>query len=151
MRVWTKHESGPPRRVAPVAGRENAMISKLTVPVFRAWSRGRGPAGGPEAQVDSPVGRQPPDDLVRAVGESKSPGDDPTGGVSPPVGSAPDQMILLPDVPTLEQWATGADVKAWRTISGNSLAVPEGAFEEFGWGCGPGFPPLTTQIPGSCC
>jgi hypothetical protein len=60
------------------------------------------------------------------------------------------QKGLLPDVPTLEQWATGADVKAWKTISGNSLAVPEGAFEEFGWGYGPGFPPLTTQIPGSC-
>jgi hypothetical protein len=60
------------------------------------------------------------------------------------------QKGLLPDVPTLEQWATGADVKAWKTISGNSLAMPEGAFEEFGWGYGPGFPPLTTQIPGSC-
>ena len=86
MRVWTKHESGPPRRVAPVAGRENAMISKLTVPVFRAWSRGRGQPEVPKLRSDSPVGRQPPDDLVRAVGESKSPGDDPTGGVSPPVG-----------------------------------------------------------------
>jgi hypothetical protein len=60
------------------------------------------------------------------------------------------QKGLLPDVPTLEQWATGADVKAWKTISANSLAVPEGPFEEFGWGYGPGFPPLTTQIPGSC-
>ncbi len=60
------------------------------------------------------------------------------------------QKGLLPDVPTLEQWATGADVKAWKTISGNSLAVPEGPFEGFGWGYGPGTPPLTTQIPGSC-
>ena len=60
------------------------------------------------------------------------------------------QKGLLPDVPTLEQWATGADVKAWKTISDNSLAVPEGPFEGFGWGYGPGAPPLTTQIPGSC-
>ena len=59
------------------------------------------------------------------------------------------QKGLLPDVPTLEQWATGADVKAWKTISGNGLAVPEGPFQGFGWGYGPGAPPLTTQIPGS--
>jgi hypothetical protein len=60
------------------------------------------------------------------------------------------QKGLLPDVPTLEQWATGADVQAWKTVRGNTLSLAEGPFEGFGWGYGPGAPPLTTQVPGSC-
>ncbi len=54
-----------------------------------------GPAGSLELRSPA-VGQQPPDDLVRAVGEPKSPGDGPKGAVPPPVGPAPGQMMVIP-------------------------------------------------------
>jgi hypothetical protein len=50
----------------------------------------------------------------------------------------------FPDMPTYEQWASGADLKGWHLIKDDTLSLNSGNFQWFGWA----YPGI--QSPGAC-